>query len=107
MVKERAAREYPAAWGEVWGFVASRGRRRERCASDGQYAILAAGARPVHCLWSDSLARHFCMVNGTETEMLVETFANVWKYEGIAWYAPRPSRLGRKEPADNQVAARE
>ncbi len=46
------------------------------------------GARPVHRFWSESLDRHFYTMNASEKDMLVNKFPHIWKYEGIAWYAP-------------------
>ena len=57
-----------------------------------------AGARPVHRFWSDSLGRHFYTMNETEKETLISKFANLWKYEGIAWYAP-PAKPPEKTEA--------
>ena len=44
-------------------------------------------SRPVYRFWSDSLGRHFFTANESEKQKLLEQLADVWVYEGVAWYA--------------------
>jgi hypothetical protein len=45
-------------------------------------------ARPVYRFRSEKLDRYFFTTNEEEKKLLVEKFASVWKYEGVAWYVP-------------------
>ncbi len=45
-------------------------------------------ARPVYRFWSDSLSQYFYTMDETTKDLLITGLANVWKYEGVAWYAP-------------------
>jgi hypothetical protein len=47
-------------------------------------------ARPVYRFRSDKLDRYFFTMNEDEKKLLIEKFASVWKYEGVAWYVPPP-----------------
>ena len=46
------------------------------------------GARPVHRFWSQSLNRYFFTMDEAQKQMLIDTLAKVWLYQGIGWYAP-------------------
>jgi hypothetical protein len=46
-----------------------------------------AGAKPVYRFWSDKLGRHFYSISESEKEKLVQSSAEVWTFEGPAWYA--------------------
>lgn len=51
-----------------------------------------ADAAPVYRFWSDSAGTHFYTTSERERDKLVEQHADVWTFEGIAWYAyPRPT----------------
>jgi hypothetical protein len=54
------------------------------------------GARPVYRFWSESLNRHFFTMNEREKELLLKQFAQVWKYQGVAWYVP-PAKPPKKK----------
>jgi len=45
------------------------------------------GSKPVYRFWSDSLGRHFYSISESEKHKLVDQFAQVWTFEGVAWYA--------------------
>ncbi len=45
------------------------------------------GSKPVYRFWSDSLGRHFYSTSESEKQKLVDKFAEVWTFEGVAWYA--------------------
>ena len=47
-----------------------------------------ADARPVHRFWSSDVGRHLYTMDEGQKQLLVELFPHVWKYEGVAWYAP-------------------
>jgi len=48
-------------------------------------------AVPVHRFWSGPGRTHFYTASDTERFKLVSSHAEVWDYEGVAWYAhPRP-----------------
>lgn len=51
-----------------------------------------SGTTPVHRFWSGSLGAHFYTMNEAEKDQLLEKYADVWTYEGPAWYA-------REQPA--------
>ena len=42
---------------------------------------------PVYRFWSPTLLEHFYTMSEEEKEALVKDYADVWMYEGIAWYA--------------------
>ncbi len=44
-------------------------------------------ARPVYRFWSESIRGHFYTLSEAEKDDLLMEQADVWKYEGIAWYA--------------------
>ena len=45
---------------------------------------------PVYRFWSAGLATHFYTISETEKEKLITQFADVWQYEGVAFYAYAP-----------------
>ena len=50
-----------------------------------------ADTYPVHRFWSDSLAHHFYTMDEAEKQYVIENYAGIYTYEGIAWYAYVPS----------------
>jgi len=44
-------------------------------------------ARPVHRFWSNIRTTHFFTMSQAEADRLLDEYADVWTYEGIAWYA--------------------
>jgi hypothetical protein len=46
------------------------------------------GARPVYRFWSQRLNRYFFTMDENLKQILTGQLANVWRYDGIAWYAP-------------------
>ena len=52
-----------------------------------------ADAKPVYRFWAATLGEHFYTMDETERDTLIAKHANVWTYEGIAWYA-----LARRGP---------
>jgi len=53
-------------------------------------------ARPVYHFRSDSLGQHFYTTSESRKEALVRKYAHLWKYEGVAWYAP-PAKPSAKK----------
>ncbi len=49
-----------------------------------------AGTLPVHRFWSSSLESHFYTAGDPEQFAVANGGANLWAYEGIAWYAYPP-----------------
>jgi hypothetical protein len=45
-----------------------------------------AETKPVHRFWSDTLGSHFFTISEGEKDKLIRESAEVWSYEGIAWY---------------------
>jgi hypothetical protein len=45
---------------------------------------------PVYRFWSNSMKTHFYTISETEKKKLIDLFADVWLYEGIAFYAYPP-----------------
>jgi hypothetical protein len=45
------------------------------------------GSKPVYRFWSESKSRHFYSISESEKQKLVDEYAKVWTFEGIAWYA--------------------
>jgi hypothetical protein len=45
------------------------------------------GVAPVYRFWSASLGTHFYTIKEAEKQKLIRDFANVWTYEGTAFYA--------------------
>jgi hypothetical protein len=43
--------------------------------------------KPVYRFWSGVLSRHFYTISEDEKQYLIDTWPNIWTYEGIAWYA--------------------
>ncbi len=46
-----------------------------------------ADTRPVYRFWAATPGEHFYTMDETERDALITKHANVWTYEGIAWYA--------------------
>ncbi len=44
-------------------------------------------SKPVYRFWSDRLSRHFYTISDTETNMVIDQYADTWTYEGIAFFA--------------------
>jgi Repeat of unknown function (DUF5648) len=42
---------------------------------------------PIHRFWSSSLGRHYYTADEAEKDQMIKESADVWSYEGIAWYA--------------------
>jgi hypothetical protein len=55
------------------------------------------GARPVYRFKSDTLGHYFYTMDETIKDMMVKDMAKVWKFEGVAWYAP-PARPQKEQP---------
>jgi hypothetical protein len=66
-------------------------KTRDRSAShnEGAYSTSASVATPspVYRFWSPVLQRHFYTINEREKSKLEETYADVWQYEKVAYYA--------------------
>lgn len=45
------------------------------------------GAKPVYRFWSDQLGHHFYSISESEKDALLNNPAQVWAFEGVAWYA--------------------
>jgi hypothetical protein len=45
------------------------------------------GSKPVYRFWSNSTGRHFYSISEREKQKLVDEYARLWTFEGIAWYA--------------------
>lgn len=68
--------------------------------AEGQHA---AGAKAVHRFWSETLNAHFYTISEAEKNKLIDRFAHVWSYEGVAWYAheaPHAEEPSTPDPAD-------
>jgi hypothetical protein len=44
-------------------------------------------AKPVHRFWSDQLGGHFFTIDEDERRQFIDTLADLWLYEQVAWYA--------------------
>jgi hypothetical protein len=42
---------------------------------------------PVHRFWSDATSSHFYTISEAEKDFVIETYPDVWTYEGVAFYA--------------------
>ncbi len=73
--KDLLIREYPHVW--TYDGIAFYAYPPDRA---------PAGARPVYRFWSDSLGRHLYTTREDEKQTLIEKYAAVWVFEGIAWY---------------------
>ncbi len=51
---------------------------------------------PVYRFWSETYTSHFYTIKETEKNKLINSFSNVWTYEGVAFYAYAPNN----PPAD-------
>jgi hypothetical protein len=51
---------------------------------------------PVYRFWSETYTSHFYTIKETEKNKLINSFSNVWTYEGVAFYAYAPNHA----PAD-------
>jgi|GEM_PF-1117194 len=52
------------------------------------YTTATSGASPVYRFWSDTYFGHFFTISSEEKDYIIATYpSNVWRYEGIAWYA--------------------
>ncbi|HON91786.1 MAG TPA: GEVED domain-containing protein [Sedimentisphaerales bacterium] len=45
------------------------------------------GSKPVYHFWSEKNNRHFYTISETEKKNLLEQSSDVWKLEGVSWYA--------------------
>ncbi|MBN1362272.1 MAG: hypothetical protein JW993_16880 [Sedimentisphaerales bacterium] len=45
------------------------------------------GAKPVYRFWSSRFGHHFYTIDESEKDKLLNSPANLWAFEGIAWYA--------------------
>ena len=54
-------------------------------------------ARPVYRFWSESLGQYFYTLDEVTKDMIIKDLSNVWKYQGIAWYAPPIRQPGQKK----------
>ncbi len=50
------------------------------------------GLAPVHRFWSASSGAHFYTLDEAEKDKLIDSYAGIWTYEGIAFYAYAPGR---------------
>ncbi len=46
----------------------------------------ASGLTPVYRFWSSTLSRHFYTIRDTERDKLINNYAGIWAFEGIAYY---------------------
>jgi hypothetical protein len=46
-----------------------------------------AGTKPVYRFWSDRLVAHFYTIKESEKDKLINQYADLWTFEGVAWYA--------------------
>jgi hypothetical protein len=53
-------------------------------------------ARPVYRFRSESLGQYFYTMDETTKDMMIKDLPNVWKFEGVAWYAPPIKQPGQK-----------
>jgi len=53
-------------------------------------------ARPVHRFRSESLNRYFFTMDEAQKQMIIDKLGHVWKYQGVAWYAP-PIKASQKK----------
>ena len=56
------------------------------------------GARPVYRFWSDNLNQHFYTMDEATKDMVIKDLSKMWRYEGVAWYAP-PAKIPAQKPA--------
>lgn len=52
------------------------------------------GTLPVYRFWSDIYLGHFYTMSESEKNYVIATWPDVWKYEGIAWYAYSSQETG-------------
>jgi len=78
--KDRLLKDSQHAWTlkEVAFYAFAEGRR-------------PAGTRPVYRFWSDALSYYLYTTGEAERDDLIRNSADVWTFEGVAWYAyPSP-----------------
>jgi hypothetical protein len=46
----------------------------------------ASGLTPVYRFWSAALSRHFYTIRAAERDKLINNYAGVWTFEGVAYY---------------------
>jgi len=73
--KDFLIREYPHVW--TYDGIAFYAYPPDRA---------PAGTKPVYRFWSESLGRHLYTTREDEKQALLEKYATVWVFEGIAWY---------------------
>ena len=74
--KDKLIREYAQVWryeGVAW-YAYPEGRQ-------------PAEARPVFRFWSDTLRTHFYTIDEREKDWLIRDYPQIWRYEGVVWYA--------------------
>lgn len=70
------------AYGRVWTY--------EGVAYRAYTSPDVAGLLPVYRFWSDRLSAHFYTISEVEKDLVAGQYADVWTYEGIAFYAWPP-----------------
>lgn len=65
--------------GHVWTYEGIAYRAFPSCSVD--------GLAPVHRFWSDRIRAHFYTISERERDKLINDYASVWTYEGVAFYA--------------------
>jgi len=80
--------EYPrgARWDLAFELLTNQG------GSDGGQQPVDSDLAPVYRLKAEKLNTYFYTISESEKDMLVRDYANVWKYDGIAFYAYPPER---------------
>jgi len=73
--KDRLVANYP----DVWTF--------EGVVFKAATTALDPGLSHVYRFWSDKIAAHFYTINESEAEKLVDEYADIWTFEGTAFYA--------------------
>ena len=65
----------------------SMGRKTPSCSRSPTGRNRAVTKMPVYRFWSAIYSRHFYTTSESEKQNLIDNFASVWTYEGIAYYA--------------------
>lgn len=57
------------------------------------YTQAVEGSLPVHRFWSPSRKKLFFTISEAEKAIVIANMSDIWRYEGIAWYAYPPVTL--------------
>jgi hypothetical protein len=85
-ISESEKNHIQATWPDVWKYEGVAWHA---------FKSTGTGRLPVHRFWSDAFSGHFYTISESEKNHILATWPDIWKYEGIAYYAlPTSAKSG-------------